>query len=379
MSDQINILQRAENVEVSPVFNTYSKVIINVDDETQVSTGTDAGRTMEISNPLFGSSTMAANLLRRLRGYQYQPFEAINALLDPAAEIGDGLNVNGIYGGIYTRDRTFGRLMAANVSAPHDEEINHEYKWESSTDRTLKREMADVRATFRIQAGLIEAKVSQTGGSNSSFGWVLNSTSHTWYSGNRQVMKVDSSGLEVTGKITATSGYIGNSTNGFTISATSMHNGMTSLNDTTHNGVYIGTDGIALGKGAFKVTSSGSLTATNITATGIKLKGTLTFLNSDGTTAGTMSAADLRLGAYRANSGYSSWNSAYSSTSAGGYCYGGASYGYNFDNMKYGGAYAYPINASSFRYQGYQMMPQTISFVDGNGNTRTFTGVLMSV
>ena len=47
-----------------------------------------------------------------------------------------------------------------------------------------------------------------------------------------------------------------------------LYNGMTSLTDTTHDGVWIGPNGIALGKGAFKVTDAGALTATNATISG---------------------------------------------------------------------------------------------------------------
>lgn len=312
MSDRINLLQRAENVEKSPLFNTYAKVIVNIDDETQASAGSGAGRTMEITNPLFGGPTLASNLLRRLQGYQYQPYSAQGTLLDPAAEIGDAVSVNDVYGGIYARDKQFGRLMVTDISAPYDEEINHEYKWESKTDRKLRREMENVQAEFEIQATQIAAKVSTTGGNNSSFGWVLDSTSHTWYSGNQRVMRVDSSGLEVTGKVTATSGKIGN----FNISSTSIYNGMTSLNDTTHNGVYMGTDGIALGKGAFKVTASGSVSANNMILTGtLKIGGT------------NITADALRSGAQSAYNNGGNWTSAYNSTSYGGYCYNGATNG----------------------------------------------------
>lgn len=262
MSDSINILQRAENVEIAPLFNTYSKVIINIDDETQASSGSGSGRTLELDNPLFGSQAVAAKMLQRLRGYQYQPYSAQGALVDPAAEMGDAISVNDVYGGIYTRERTFGRLMITDVSAPNDEEINHEYKWETPTERKLKREMEDVRATFAIQSDRIEARVSkQSPTGQTSFSWLLDDTSHTWYANGRQVMRVSSSGLEVTGKVTATSGYIGNGSQGFEISSRSLFNGMTSLNDTTHNGVYVGVDGISLGRGNFKVDASGNLTA----------------------------------------------------------------------------------------------------------------------
>lgn len=261
MSDSINILQRAENVEIAPLFNTYSKVILNIDDETQASSGTGSGRTLELDNPLFGSQAVAAKMLQRLRGYQYQPYSAQGALVDPAAEMGDAISVNDVYGGIYTRERNFSRLMITDVSAPNDEEINHEYKYETPTERKLKREMEDVRATFAIQSDRIEARVAKIGGNNNSFGWVLTDSGHTWYSGSKQVMKVSSSGLEITGKITATSGYIGNGSQGFEISSRSLFNGMTSLNDTSHNGVYVGVDGISLGRGNFKVDASGNLTA----------------------------------------------------------------------------------------------------------------------
>lgn len=332
MSDIVNVLQRVDNVEVAPPFNTYSKVVISIDDDTEASAGTsDTGRTLDLTNPLFGSASVAQKTLNRLQGIQYQPYKADGAILDPAAELGDAIEANGVFGGIYTRDRLFSRLMKASVSAPHDEEINHEYQFETPVERKLKRQMGDVKAEFEIQATQIAAKVSQVGGTNSSFGWTLTSTAHTWYSGSQQVMKVNSSGLEVKGKITATSGYIGNGSQGFEITSTAIRNGMTSLTDTTHNGIYIGTNGIALGKGKFKVDTSG-----NITASGIRLQGTLTFLNADGTVAGTMSAADLRQGALRANNGYSNWNSAYTSTSAGGYCYGGAGGGYSWNKAKIG-------------------------------------------
>ena len=67
--------------------------------------------------------------------------------------------------------------------------------------------------------------------------------------------------VDANGKMTAKSGYIGDSSNGFTIGNTYIYNGMTSLSDTSHNGIYLGTDGIALGKGNFKVTNGGVLTA----------------------------------------------------------------------------------------------------------------------
>ena len=83
------------------------------------------------------------------------------------------------------------------------------------------------------------------------------------------MFSVDTSGnLKVKGRVEATSGYIGNGSSGFEIGNTYIRNGMTSYSDTSHNGVFIGTNGIALGKGNFKVDSSGNLYANNGTFNG---------------------------------------------------------------------------------------------------------------
>ena len=126
----------------------------------------------------------------------------------------------------------------------------------------------------------ITAKVSKSGGSSSSFAWTLTDSSWTLTSNGTDVFKVTSGGAEVKGKITATSGYIGNGSSGFEIGSTYIRNGMTSLNDTSHNGVYIGTDGIALGQGKFKATSSGVITATSGTIAGFSMSGATLIKNT---------------------------------------------------------------------------------------------------
>lgn len=371
MSDRVNIQKRVANLSKSPEFSNYSKIVIHVNDNTVVEAGDDSGRVLEFDNP-FGTQALANQMLQKLRGFQYQPYEAKGAILDPAAEIGDAVSVHNVYGGIYKRARTFGRLMKADIAAPHDEEIDHEYKYESPTERKFTRQISDVRASILIQAGLIEAKVSKTSPTGqTSFSWAMNDTSHTWYANGNQVMKVSASGLEVNGKVTATSGFIGSGSNGFTISARAIYNGMASLGDTTHNGIYIGTDGIALGKGAFKVTSNGNVSANNM-----KLTGTLTIGGS------TISANDLRLGAQRANSGYSSWNGTTNTVNSNGnYWSGGASYGYNYNNATVNGTSSYPghftagyghfstVNVSGYAYLG------NISFRGYSAYVTTVNGV----
>lgn len=377
MSDVINIGRKFSNIEASTPFEAYSKVIIHIDDETQVSAGKNGGRVLEVDNPL-GTKAIAQEMLDKLNGFRYQPYEADGAILDPAAEIGDAINTPSVWGGIYTRNRTFGRLMRADISAPHDEEINHEYQYESPMERQFKREMGDVHASLRIQSDRIEsevaerkadgaelstritqtsdaittevsratqaegelsaalsiqaeeisAKVSESGGSNASgsFSWALTASGHRWYAnGNKNpVMEVTADGLTVRGVIEATSGKIG----GFDINQTYLsYNGLKYGDTDKNKGAYIGQSGIQLGN-KFKVDNSGNLSCANL-----RLTGNIQFYDSDDTFLGAMSAADLKSGAQ------SAYN--WSTDGTASYWSGGAGYGYNFGNAtsRYSGDY----------------------------------------
>ena len=325
MSDYVFLGNRASNVDVSPQFDTYSKVIIHISDEQAIEVGNNTGRTLEIDNP-FGTRQMAQDILNKLNGYQYQPYTADGALLNPASEIGDTISASTAYGMVFTRNRQFGRLMKADISAPCDEEINHEYAFESPEERKFTRVTGEMRASIILTQNQITSEVARanqaegqlssritqtadaitsevtratnaesqlssritqtenqitadvvakTGGSQASFGWSLLATGFTLYSNNQAVFKVNSSGAEVKGKITATSGAIG----GFDIGANALqYNGLT-WGDTTKNyGAYIGRNGIQLGK-YFKVDNSGNLVASRGSF------GSLTIDSSNGTTS----------------------------------------------------------------------------------------------
>lgn len=84
------------------------------------------------------------------------------------------------------------------------------------------------------------------------------------------------------GKLTCTSGKIG----GWTIASNALYSGMTSYGDTAHNGVWLGTNGIACGKGRFKVNTNGDvycndINADRINCTGFYADGSVTFYVQD--------------------------------------------------------------------------------------------------
>lgn len=109
---------------------------------------------------------------------------------------------------------------------------------------------------------IIGNSLNITSGSNAeTTGFVVDATGVHVYHNGTETITLDA----VTGKITARSGYIGNGAQGFTISDKAIYNGVTSMSASskTGDGIYVGTDGINLGNGRFKVTNKGDMYASS--------------------------------------------------------------------------------------------------------------------
>jgi hypothetical protein len=229
--------------------------------------------------------------------------------------------------------------MASDIAAPQDEEINHEFAFESPTERKFSRELGDVRADLRVQSDEISAKVSATS-IGQSFGWELLSDHWSVTANGQEVFRVDQNGGTFTGEVVASSGRIG----GFTISASAIYNNISEFGGSQSNGVYIGTDGIQLGQG-FRVDASGHMTCQNATV------------------QGTIRAGDIQ---YGGSNGYFNGGGIYGgsvgTSQLSGYVVGGVGGGvsYNKATIESGGSYpgyfrANIINAAaSLRVQGYR-------------------------
>ncbi len=189
-------------------FAPYSRVVINIDDDTAVSAGNDSGYTLQIECP-WGTQAMAENILRGLAGKSYQPFQAKDAQLDPAVELGDTLSIGGVRGVLYQQSTKLTAGALSQIAAPGEQEIDHEYPYKSPTTRKFTRQVKMLRAELTIAEGQIAAKVSREGGDNESFGWEMDITRHAWYADGSLVMEVKRGGVKVEGEIIAKSGKIG--------------------------------------------------------------------------------------------------------------------------------------------------------------------------
>lgn len=290
MSDATYIGQRTRSFNSAAEFEGFSRVVISVTDKLEYSSGTNTGRTLTLVCP-WGTQEMADSILADIRGYRYHPYSAEGAYLDPAAEIGDGVTVNGIYSGIYTMDTVFGRSFLANISAPSDEEIDHEYPYVSKQERTITRKFAQVESEFAVQADKISAKVSKTGGDSESFGWDLDEKSWTLKAKSKNVLLATEDGVEITGKIIAKSGKIG----GFDILENYLsYNGQTWMGKNSIGG-YLGIKGFQMGS-KFRVNMQGDLYAASGTFEGNIYAKNIRYGEQGGVNYGTINGGAISAG-----------------------------------------------------------------------------------
>lgn len=315
-----------------PPQKSYSQAIVILEDGSQYVFGSDAGQALRVEIP-FGTQEMAQRIHYNIAGYRYQPYEATGAILDPAAELGDGVVIKGVQSGIYTMDATFGHLYRADISAPSEEEIDYVAPYKSQETRRVNRSLRNISAELTVQAERITAEVKErksdseefrskleftssaitayvtkTGGDPKSFGWELTADSWLLKSNGVDVLKADKNGVEITGKITATNGKIG----GFGINENCLnYNGLEWDSTNIDQGAYLGVNGLRLGKN-FSVDMFGNLTARNGIFDGTIYAGNIVFgetggyLNGGAISSGTIfssAIADATIGSVKLSTG----------------------------------------------------------------------------
>lgn len=209
MSDSVFIGPRAASLETSPQFDPITKVILLVDDKNYYEAGTDGGRTLEVSCP-YATQAMANGLLSALSGYQYQPVQATDAVMDPAAELGDAITVGGVYSVLASADTTFDALMTADVGAPGQEEIESEYPYQRKQTSSIQRQIAKNASLIAKTAEEISLEIQSISGEVTSLKLTLDGVTITDSSGTTLIngSKIETSELyvdaaNITGQLTA--------------------------------------------------------------------------------------------------------------------------------------------------------------------------------
>lgn len=145
----------APGIEAQPI--TKVELLDENGDVVAVS-GTDTGRTLTALQP-DGTTEMAAYILSKVGGYTHRGYEGRKALLDPAAELGDAVTVDGHYVPLIALDTTFDALLTSDISSPDADEIDDEYPYKSPTQRQIERNMSKARSLITKTSEAIMLKV----------------------------------------------------------------------------------------------------------------------------------------------------------------------------------------------------------------------------
>ena len=136
-----DITSFSDNGKYKPI----SRVTLLVDDENSLTAGDDTGMEIVASCP-HATQSMVNSLLQTMRGYQYQAYEAGAANIDPAAELGDGVTVGGVYSPL-SKIIDNGRGYA-DISSPGEMEMEDEYPSEGYIAQEFNRKIAETRSAI---------------------------------------------------------------------------------------------------------------------------------------------------------------------------------------------------------------------------------------
>lgn len=156
-SPSISENMRVASCDVLSDVKTIGKVTLYPDTETQYSSGT-SGYEIQ-ADCIYATQAICDYVKSLLSGATYLPYSAGTAILNPALELGDSVKPNGNQSILASAVFTVGVSMSANIEAPIDAEINHEYPYQSRT----KEERKLAASQSRIEKTTEEIRLSVEG------------------------------------------------------------------------------------------------------------------------------------------------------------------------------------------------------------------------
>lgn len=198
-----DIISFADNGKYKPI----SRVTLLVDDENSLTVGDDTGMEVIASCP-HATQPMVNALLQTMKGYQYQAYEAGAANIDPAAELGDGVTVGGIYSPL-SKLSDDGRGYAG-ISSPGEAEMEDEYPAGGYIAQEFNRKIAETRSIITKTSEAIMLKVEGLDGKYTEVKTTLDGLTVTDASGTTKIngssIKTDNlyvAAANITGTLTA--------------------------------------------------------------------------------------------------------------------------------------------------------------------------------
>lgn len=270
-------------------YRPVSRVTLMVDDENVYTAGDDTGLELTASCP-HATQEMVNALLAQLQGYQYQSFTADAANLDPAAELGDGVTVNGVYSIISQLDDD-GKGFP-DISSPGEVALEEEYPAAGPMTQEFNRQIAETRSQITKTAEEIRLEVkNELEGLSASFSVQLDSITSQITGLDGQVSTIEQTVSSITSQIQGINGDISSIeqyvdsitlsvTNGSDSSTIQLKAGSTTISSAsiTFNGMVTFND---LSTAGSTVINGANITTGTIGADRINLTGAITWGDLD--------------------------------------------------------------------------------------------------
>lgn len=133
-----------------------SRVTLKLDDNNVLTAGDDTGLEI-ISDCPHATQEMVNALLAQIKGTRYQMFNADDARIDPAAELGDGITAGGVYS-VISRISDDGSGFPG-VTAPGEAELDDEYPAGGPMTQEFNRKIAQTNSRITKTAEQIRLEV----------------------------------------------------------------------------------------------------------------------------------------------------------------------------------------------------------------------------
>ena len=148
-----DVLSSSNNGKYKPI----SRVTLLLDDANSVTAGDDTGYEI-VSNCPNATQEIANDLLASLKGHEYQAYTADGANLDPSAELGDGITVDGLYS-VISRVQDNGSGYSS-ISAPGEAEWEGDFPMDGPLTQMFNQAIKKVGASITKTAEEIRLDVS---------------------------------------------------------------------------------------------------------------------------------------------------------------------------------------------------------------------------
>lgn len=180
---------------------TIGKVTLYPDSDMQYSSGTSGYEVQ--ADCIYATQAICDYVKNLLNGVTYLPYSAGTAFFNPALELGDSIKPNGKGSVLASAAFTVGVSMSADIDAPIDTEVNHEYPYQARTreERRTAQSFSEIKKTTEQIALSVQGKVDGTQ-VQSAIDLNLNSLSLSYSAGtNGASITLSKDGVNITGQV----------------------------------------------------------------------------------------------------------------------------------------------------------------------------------